>query len=41
MLAQLKKWWHTDCAFCRKARYTLLWVLLMFLADYYVFHLIF
>ncbi|WP_268245255.1 hypothetical protein [Thalassotalea profundi] len=41
MKKTLKELWHTDCQFCRKARMTILWLVLMMLADVLWFHLIF
>lgn len=40
-LEQVKKWWHTDCAFCKKTRLLLLWFILMLVVDYFWFHLLF
>jgi len=34
------QWWHTDCAFCRKARMIILWIILMVIADVMWFHLL-
>ena len=38
---KLKGWWHTDCVFCQRMRWVLLWLLLMCGADYLWFHLLF
>ncbi len=38
---KLQLWWQSDCAICLKTRRLLLWLLLMLLADYFWFHLLF
>ena len=40
-LKRLTQWWHTDCQFCLRARRIIFWLLLMLVADYFWFHLIF
>ncbi len=37
---KLVAWWYTDCAFCRKSRMIILWLILMLIADALWFHLL-
>jgi ABC-type enterochelin transport system permease subunit len=37
-LQQIKQWWQTDCAFCRRSRYILLWALIMLVFYLYVWN---
>jgi hypothetical protein len=39
--SDVNKWWHTDCQFCRKYRRIFLWIVVMFAADAFWFHLVF
>ena len=41
MKQSFKQWWNTECKFCRQTRLILVWLILMFAADYFWFHLVF
>jgi len=41
ILKEILAWWHTDCRFCQKARLMITWLLLMLIADYFWFKLLF
>jgi hypothetical protein len=32
------KWWHTDCAFCRRSRLIVIWGILMLVFYLYVWN---